>query len=63
MTTNAERRFPGKTPHEIADIMIDNWHELPDCDIPLHSYLGMSQEQYARYVEENVLPQNWERRV
>lgn len=34
------------------DSHIDAWHQSIDTDQPLHEYLGMTWEQYSRWVTD-----------
>lgn len=36
---------------EIHDY-IESWHEKTDCDLELYAYLGMTQKEYALFVED-----------
>jgi hypothetical protein len=38
--------------YDKLDDLIDEWHES-DTDMPLHEYLGMSKEEYKRFVEND----------
>lgn len=44
-----------KVTKENIDDLIDMWHES-DSELPLHTYLGLTEEQYAEWVETNKLP-------
>ena len=43
-------------PEQIHD-HIDDWHDHPDFAVSLHTYLGMTLEQYAAWVERGELPE------
>ena len=49
MITFAERYRNGQRPDILDEI--DAWHDSPG-DLELHEYLGLTKEQYARWVEE-----------
>lgn len=36
---------------QIVDF-IDRWHEAAEDDVPIYQYLGMSREEYGRWVED-----------
>lgn len=44
-------------PEDIEDY-IDKWHERPDDGMPLHTYLGLSWDEYATWAAIDVLPEN-----
>jgi hypothetical protein len=41
--------------HDAVTLMIDQWHDS-DSDKELHEYLGWSEQEFAHYLESNVLP-------
>lgn len=36
---------------------IAEWHDKPEDGVSLHAYLGMTWEQYARWVDYGELPE------
>lgn len=55
----AQMQEPGKTVNHQLDDLIDEWHEAVEDGTPLHTHLGMSWEQYARWASGYGLPANW----
>lgn len=45
----------GKVNEHYIEHAIEKWHES-SSELELHEYLGLTKEQYARYVEEDKLP-------
>jgi Ca2+-binding EF-hand superfamily protein len=41
---------------EKVDQLIEEWHN-GNSPLELHEFLGMTNEQYSRFVESNELPQ------
>lgn len=39
-------------PDESIDDWVDRWHNDKSTQLPLHEYLGMSWEQYGRWLEK-----------
>lgn len=44
---------------ERADDLVDDWHNSPDDGVSLHEFLGMTWDQYKRWVESVELPDGW----
>lgn len=42
----------GKVSPEDVNVYIDEWHWTPEDGLPLHSYLGMTYNQYAAWVQD-----------
>jgi hypothetical protein len=40
-----------KDPDEAIDDAIDRWHNGPNDGVPLSEYLGMTREEYSRWVQ------------
>lgn len=38
-------------PEQLADDLVDAWHNSPEDGRPLHEFMGMSWDQYKRWVE------------
>lgn len=53
---------PNPARSDRVDDAVERWHKSPANDPdprmhgPLHEYLGWSWDEYATYVEKNVLP-------
>ena len=41
---------------EVIDDLIDEWHE-GDSELPLHEFLGWTEEEYKAWVEFGQLPE------
>ena len=50
MATFIEKCLTGQTQPDQIDDYVQQWHEA-DTTLPLHTYLGLSQQQYAAWVE------------
>lgn len=35
------------------DDKVDEWHDNPELEMPLHEYLGMSWVEFVRWVEDD----------
>jgi len=53
-TSQRDRQEATPLPGSIEDA-IDAWHNIP-TNVQLHEFLGMTQAQYARWVETRELP-------
>lgn len=60
MTTFVERLRAGEIPDDQVEDVLDleierwhnTWHEADNGDMHLHTYLGMTWEEYARWVRD-----------
>lgn len=43
------------TPDQIDDY-IDNWHDSAENGTPLHTFLGLTWDEYKRWAENGALP-------
>jgi len=56
MRTFADDLRAGWTETGKVDDYIDRWHDQPENGIPLHDFLGLTRDEYARFVERSELP-------
>jgi len=52
LVDNPESYYPALTDEQVNDL-IDEWHD-GDSDLELHEYLGMSLEEYKKFVEGSI---------
>ena len=48
--TFVELCLKGEASADEVDDFVDRWHE-GDADVPLHEFLGLTRDEYARWVE------------
>jgi len=47
---------------DLADDLVEEWHELPEDGVKLHEHMKLSSDEYKAWVEKNVLPDDFEER-
>jgi len=60
MTTFIDQFCRGQISADRINDHIDAWHQCLDTDQLLHEYLGMTWEQYSRWVKDRYCRRDWD---